>query len=76
MTLKKGEVPATQLELLLSLTGIVSPAMIDALRLYLCEGLTQEQAAKQAGVAQSLLSRRLTVVNTVSETVSQLAQYY
>ncbi|WP_163933938.1 PapB/FocB family fimbrial expression transcriptional regulator [Paraferrimonas sp. SM1919] len=76
MKLKKGTVDSNHLNLLMELTSIRSEPVIKGLHLHLCEGFTQAEAAQKAAVAQSLLSRRVTILNKVNQTVKNLSVYY
>lgn len=74
--LKRGQVTKSQLLLLIKLTKIRSPELINALELYLVGGLTQRQAAEEAGITQGLLSIRLRTLREIEEIVCELQPYY
>ena len=63
-------------DLLLSLTGIRSENLIDALRDYYVTGMTKSGAYKKHGVDKTIFSRKLPVIQKTFEKVISFSNAY
>lgn len=72
----RGEVDLRHFELLLAGTSIRAPALIDALRAHLVEGLPASEAWTKYGVNMSQFSRRLDVLREEHRRAAALSEFY
>lgn len=74
----QGQIPRTYVDQLLALSNIRSPLMLEAVYMYLLGGLSQTEAAQQAGLSangQSLLSRKISLLNKIHRQVVHTAEW-
>jgi len=71
-----GNVTPQHFDALLSFTGIRGEVLVAALRAHFVDGLSQRDAIQHTGVNQSLLSRKATALQTMSERLEEAAKYY
>lgn len=71
-----GKVDPRHFELLLEGTSIRAPALIEALREHLVDGLTASEAWTKHGVNMSQFSRRLDVIRAENRRAAALSKFY
>jgi len=71
-----GKVDPRHFELLLEGTSIRAPALIEALREHLVDGLTASEAWTKHGVNMSQFSRRLDVIRAEHRRAAALSEFY
>ncbi|RMN21112.1 hypothetical protein ALQ64_02827 [Pseudomonas cannabina] len=71
-----GKVDPRHFELLLEGTSIRAPALIDALREHLVDGLSASEAWTKHGVNMSQFSRRLDVIRIEHRRAKALSEFY
>ncbi|CAH0530721.1 hypothetical protein CTH30272_03063 [Allocatenococcus thiocycli] len=65
-----------KLQLLIKLTRISKPEIVEALRLYFIEGLSQRQSRIKAGASyDSAVAKAIKSVESAMSTVDELAKY-
>ena len=71
-----GQVLSEHLTELLPFAGISGPKLVLALEAHFVGGSTQKEAIAQTGVNQSLLSRKVAVVQAVNARLASVSKYY
>lgn len=74
--LNAGEVDDVHFQLLIVLSGIHSPSVIQALRIFLVTGVTRKFACARFGVSQGYFSLKLRQLYQTSQVVELLLPYY
>lgn len=76
LELNAGDLSEKAFYLLLSLTGIRSEPLINALKDYYVHGLTKSESYKKNGVDKTIFSRKIPVINKAFVTSVAFVEYY
>ena len=71
-----GKVTPQHFDVVLSFTGIKGEVLVAALRAHFVDGLSQRDAIQQTGVNQSLLSRKASALQVMSERLEEASKYF